>query len=278
MQTQARDEAEPRVEGYLFDRFRRRQLLDDLSFGAGKEPGWPMPDFDLPTLSAGRIRKSDFMGRRPVLFTFASVTDPISASAAPVLKELHRELGEAVAFVTVYVREAHPGERIPQPRTMAWKVRHARMLKARDGLPWTVAIDDVEGSFHRALGANSNSAYLMDPGGNVAFRALWSNDRCLLRQGLRAMAAGATARPVARERRLVSLPRALTRADEVLRLAGAQALEDLRREAPLVFAAAEVAWVWRALTPTGRLALVALAASGVAALYGGTRLLAGRRR
>lgn len=261
--------------GYRFDHFQREQLRDDLAFAAGPAPGWPMPDFDLPTVAGGRIRKSDFMGRRPVLLAFGSLTDPMTASASPVLKRLHRELGDAVCFVTLYVREAHPGERIPQPRTAEWKLRHARMLRDRDGISWTVAVDDLEGSLHRALGSNSNAAYLMDAAGNVAFRTLWSNDESVLGQGLRALALGHPDHPFERERYLVPLARGLPRVDEVVRAAGGTALDDLRREAPVVYGASELAWIWRALTPLGRAALVGGAVAAAAALYGAIRL--GRR-
>jgi hypothetical protein len=257
---------------YRFDHFRRQHLKDDKAFLAGKEPGWQVPDFDLVTVTGGRVRKSDFMGRRPVLFTFASLTDPMAASAAPVLKRLHAEYGEQVAFITVYVREVHPGERIRQPDSMEWKLAHARMLRERDGLPWTVAVDELEGGFHRALGGNSNAAHLMDPNGNVAFRTLWSNDERVLRQALRAMVEGKPDHPFERERKVIPMARGLARVDEVVRAAGPTALRDLRREAPLVYAAAEVAWVWRTLTPLGRVALAATAGAVVAAFYGLVKL------
>ncbi len=258
---------------YRFDHFQRQQLVDDRSFGAGKDPGWQMPDFDLPTVSGVRIRKADFMGRRPVLFTFGCMTDPMTASASPVLKALYRDFGESVAFVTVYVREAHPGELLPQPSTDEWKHRHAKMLRDRDGIPWTVAVDDLEGGFHRALGANSNAAHLMDSNGNVAFRTLWSNDACVLREALEAIVSGRSDHPFERTRAVVPLVRGLTRVDEVVRAAGPGALHDLRREAPAVFAAAEAAWVWRALTPVGRLGLLGLGVAAAVGAYGGLKLV-----
>ena len=263
---------------YRYDHFTRRRLGEDRSFQAGKEPGWQMPDFELPTVSGGRVCKADFMGRRPVLLTFGSLTDPMTASAAPALKRLYREFGEDVAFITVYVREAHPGDRIPQPQTFEWKMRHARMLRDRDAIAWTVAVDDLDGTLHRALGGNSNAAYIMDPNGNVAFRTLWSNDERVLRAALEALAHGAPGHPFERERLVVPMARGLARADDVVRAAGPAAVEDLRRETPLVFAAAEVAWIWRALTPLGRVTLAAACLGVMGAAYGAWRLVAGPRR
>jgi hypothetical protein len=252
---------------YRYRHFCREALLDDLIFHAGPAPGRSVPDFDLPTVSGGRVRKADFLGRRPLLITFASLTDPMAASAAPSLKRLCRRVGEAVAFVTVYVREAHPGRRIPQPETQGRKLEHARLLRERDGLPWTVAVDDLDGAFHRAMGGNSSSAFVVDPNGDVAFRTLWSNDEEVLGPALEAIASGELGQPFERERRIIPLARGLARVDDVVRAAGPDAVEAVRREMPLAFAAAELAWAWRALSPLGRLAVGAAGVAGIAVLY-----------
>lgn len=94
-----------------------------------------MPDFDLPTTDGGRIRKEDFVGRCPLLLTFASITCPMALSGVPDLKQLHARFGDRVEFVTLYVREAHPGERYPQPDTAEQKLAHARAYKKRTGIP-----------------------------------------------------------------------------------------------------------------------------------------------
>jgi hypothetical protein len=117
----------------------------------------------------------------------------------------------------------------------------------------------------------------MDPNGNVAFRTLWSNDERVLRPALHAMVHGHPGHPSGRERRVVPIARGLARADDVVRAAGPGAVADLRRETPLVYAAAEIAWVWRTLTPLGRVAVVGASALAVAALYGGIRVAARRR-
>ena len=261
---------DPRRErmSYRFDRFRREHLRDALAFQSGKDPGWPAPDFDLPTAQGGRVRKADFAGR-PLLVAFASLTDPIAASAASGLKRLHHEYGSEVAFLTIYVREAHPGDRIRQPATAEWKLRHARAYQDRDGVPWAVAVDDLDGSVHRAFGGNGASAFLVDVNGNVAFRALFSNDEAGLRRALRS----GTGRPRARGAAVGPALRSLARYDDVLRAAGPAALDDFRREVPLVYGAAELAWIWRTLTPLGRLVLVA----GAATLVGGVAFALRRR-
>jgi peroxiredoxin len=62
---------------YRYPHFKRRLMIEDTAFGSyrgGPSPGEPVPDFDLPTTDGGRVRKSDFVGRRPLLLTFGSIT------------------------------------------------------------------------------------------------------------------------------------------------------------------------------------------------------------
>ncbi|MDP9372532.1 MAG: redoxin domain-containing protein, partial [Chloroflexota bacterium] len=176
---------------YRYPHFRRQILLDDLAFRGGPPPGRPMPDFELITTEGGRIRRRDFVGRRPLLLTCASVTCPMAVEAGPALRRLHAAFGEHVAFVTLYVREAHPGEHYPQPDTFAQKVAHARAYRDLLGLPWPVAVDTLDGDLHRALDPRPNAAYLMAADGTVAFRALASNAERVLRAGLAALVTGA---------------------------------------------------------------------------------------
>lgn len=59
---------------YAYPHFRRALLMEDASFHRGPRPGEPMPEFDLPTTDGGRLRKGDYVGRRPLLLTFGSFT------------------------------------------------------------------------------------------------------------------------------------------------------------------------------------------------------------
>ena len=108
----------------------------------------------------------------------------MTRNAGPALKRLYNEFGDDVRFVTLYVREAHPGDRYPQPRNFREKLVNARIYRERDRIPWPVAVDDLEGTLHRSLDNKANAAYIVDLDGNVAFRALWSNDYQTLREAL----------------------------------------------------------------------------------------------
>jgi hypothetical protein len=114
----------------------------------------------------------------------------MTTSAGPVLQQLHDEYGDRVGFVSLYVREAHPGDRYPQPDSFEDKMGHARDYKDRRAVGWPVAVDDVDGSLHQALDPRPHAAYVMGADGSVAGRALWANDGRALRRLLDAALAG----------------------------------------------------------------------------------------
>ncbi len=230
---------------YRYQHFTRELLFEDLAWRGGAPVGEQMPEFDLPTTDGGRVRKADFVGVRPMLLSFGSVTCPMTIDANPKLKHLQEQFGDRVAFVSLYVREAHPGDRYPQPQTMEQKLHFARELKERDQLPWPVAVDDIDGTLHRQLDPKPNGAYMMDTDGRVAFRALWSNDReGVLRDALEDLASG---RSPATERsgRMVPMMRGIAHMDEMLERSGPSARRDVRRQAPPVYAMAKMAGLMR---------------------------------
>ena len=59
---------------YRYAHYDREVLLGDLRFRTGPAPGEPFPDFDLETADGGRVTKSEFAGKKPLLMVFGSVT------------------------------------------------------------------------------------------------------------------------------------------------------------------------------------------------------------
>lgn len=196
----------------------------------------------------------------------------MTKSAGPALRNLHARFRGRVKFVDLYVREAHPGSQFPQPKSMEEKLAHARAYQMRDGVTWTIAVDDVEGTLHRALDPKPHSAWLVDARGNVAGRILWANHIRHLERALEALARG---EPVGDdESKAVPMLRGLGRIDEVLAESGGYARTDFAREVPPVFAMARLARVFAPLPPLGRgvaalatvMGTLALAAFGIRAL------------
>jgi hypothetical protein len=260
-----------RARDYLYDHVTSKVLGEDLDFGDDAPgPGDRLPDFDLPTATGERVRSADFVGHEPLLLVFGSVTCPMTASSVPSLKRLYTRFGNRIVFLMVYVREAHPGENLPQPRTLEQKLEHARTLMKRDDIPWPIAVDDPEGRLHRAMDSKPNAAFLIDRGGQIVFRALWAGDERALRGALEAVAQGERPpRPESR-RRFVPMAKGMGQMREVLHQAGPRAERDIWRAAPPMGVTAWTASLFRPLPPHWRtvaaLASFALACGAVGAL------------
>ena len=224
---------------YRFDHLALRLVLSDMFYGKDDPgPGDKVPDFDLPTLGGGRFRSADLGETGPVLLIFGSYTCPVTDNAAPGLSELHARFGDRVHFVMVNVREAHPGEAVPQPTTLEEKVAHAEQLRGLHDFEFEVAVDDIDGTFHRAMSPKPNSAYLLGKDGTILFRAQWANDTEALAAALDAVAAGKSPRR--------SQSGGLVR----------PMLRFLRDVAPVLDRAGRGAWadMWRAASPMAAMA------------------------
>ena len=90
----------------------------------------------------------------------------------------------------VDVREAHPGKTVPQPQGLDEKMAHAEQLRDLHSFQFEVAVDDMDGTLHRALSPKPNSAYVLGKDGAILFRAQWANDTKALSAALDAIAAG----------------------------------------------------------------------------------------
>lgn len=77
--------------------------------------------------------------------------------------------GNIVEFVTVLVRQGHPGPAAPPYRSFAHKAGEAAAHQQQDELPWTVLVDDVDGRVHRMYGMLADPTFLIDVDGRVAF-------------------------------------------------------------------------------------------------------------
>jgi hypothetical protein len=187
----------------------------------------------------------------------------MTKSAGPALRALHAEFGDRVQFLTLYVREAHPGDRYGQPEDAQTKHVQARAYAERDAIDWPVAVDDLDGTLHRALDPKPHAAYLIDAGGTVAFRALWANHERPLRQALREVAAGRHGPLGESEAKGVPLLRGMGSMWETLHAAGPVALRDVARQAPPIWLTGRLAALFRPLPPLGRGVAAAALLAGV---------------
>lgn len=263
-------------DAYRYERVTMALLMDDMRFNKDtRAAGEPFPQFDLPTTDGRRIRKDDFVGKRPLLVVFGSKSCPLTVSSIEPLSQLHQRFGHEIEFVTVNVREAHPGENISQPMIAEQKVRHARELQTRYEIPWVVAVDDIDGTLHRALDTKPNSAYLMDKNGKIAFRTLFAGDDTALEQALLSVSKGHPTPNKESRAMLKPMLRAIGFIDSILKEAGPQAQRDMLRVAPPLILTAKIADLLQFLPKSQRGAaaftmiaviVAAIAASGIGAL------------
>lgn len=255
---------------YGFDRLSLPLILADMRFHRGDpRAGDPVPPFDLPTTDGDRFRSTGL--DKPVLMVFGSLTCPLTEASGPGLNQLHRRFGDQVRFVAVNVREAHPGENIPQPHTATEKFAQARAFRDHHRFEFEVAVDDLDGTLHRAMSPKPNSAYLIDQTGTIRFRAQWANDTRGLAEALEAMVTGNAMRRENLAHTAPNLVRSLGYIDEVLDRAGPQARRDLWRSAPPMAAMAALTKLLPTISPAKRgpvlLALIAVALTSGIALW-----------
>lgn len=240
------------ADGYRYRHVSMDVLKHDFRFESGPGPGEAMPELNLTTTDRESLNTLRWKSDRPVLFVFGSVSCPMTASSMEALKRLHGAFGKQVAFVMLNVREAHPGENVPQPDTAEEKLAHAVALKERFDIPWTVATDDVEGAVHRALDPKPNAAYLVDAQGIIAFRSLWAGDEEGISQALASVVRGEIPRERESQRRLVPMTMGLGEMRQALRRSGPTAERDMWRAAPPMAAMAWLADLFRPLAPLTR--------------------------
>ncbi|HEX4602561.1 MAG TPA: redoxin domain-containing protein [Candidatus Angelobacter sp.] len=162
--------------GYNYEHFSR-ELFHDLAATefSGPGPGERAPDLKATTLDGETLRLSDFAKKKNVLLVFGSATCPMTAASIGGINELYdRFRGDAIEFLFVYVREAHPGEIIPAHGSMREKTEAARLLRDEEDMNMPILVDDLHGAIHRKYSKLPNPAFLIDKSGRVAFLSLWS--------------------------------------------------------------------------------------------------------
>ncbi len=232
-------------DAYRYNRFSPKLLFRDLRFSSDAlAPGDVLAAYELPTLDGGSVQIGGDR-ERPVLLVTGSITCPMTDSAMPVIDALHEEFGDRVEFVLLNVREAHPGAHFPQPVTDEQKLGHARSLQERHDVPFTIAVDTLDGELHQRLDAKPNAAFLLDATGEVVFRAQWARDDRSIHKALQSVLAGTAPQKNRSRAMLGPIARAMGSVDDVMRTAGPGATRDLWWSASPMATAGLVARLFR---------------------------------
>jgi hypothetical protein len=89
------------------------------------------------------------------------------------LQERYRDKG--FEFLTIYVREPHPGENYGAHESWEQKLKFAQDCRERDGIQTKLLVDDLNGAVHIAYGSMPNMIYIIDKNGRVAYKAMWTD-------------------------------------------------------------------------------------------------------
>lgn len=164
-------EQQPAAPVYRNKRYKATHYNFDLFMGPAA--GEQFKDCTFIDLNTGNpVKISDFTGKWLVLET-ASSTCSMYTKNVPDMKELVEEFTD-VEFLIVYVREAHPGERLRQHETMEEKMAAAGLTRSRYGEHRRIVVDNLDGDYHRAYGAMPNTLYIIRPDGTIHYRCNWA--------------------------------------------------------------------------------------------------------
>lgn len=170
-------------KSYNFAHFTKDAVLKDILQDRikGPRPGERAPAIVGRTLDGEKFSLAELRGRSNLLVTFGSATCPATVSGLRGLNRLYRKYaGTELDFLFVYIREAHPGERVTEHRSRDEKQRAASLLRD-EGFALPILVDDLQGSIHREYGTLPNASYLIDQSGRIAFRAIWTRPAVLER-------------------------------------------------------------------------------------------------
>lgn len=156
---------------YNYDSFSASHY--DLKSTPGPDVGKKAPDFELETSEGKKRRILDFDGKCLVL-ELGSATCPLFVTRLDSMSEIVKDYPDA-SFAVLYVREAHPGTKIPAHKTKEQKKKIASNYKSELGDTRTILVDDIDGKAHFSYGTMPNSVYIIDKEGIIRFKASWNN-------------------------------------------------------------------------------------------------------
>jgi peroxiredoxin len=136
--------------------------------------GMEAPDFPLLDLVSNTVSLKEFRGQKHIVLEFGCITAPVFINDLESLNRLNRQFqNEAVQFLIIYAREAHPGANYPAHISIEQKLAHARDLKRLEKIDIPVLVDSLEGRAHRAFGTQPSPVFVIHKDGSIAYKASW---------------------------------------------------------------------------------------------------------
>ena len=139
----------------------------------GLKEGDQFVDFELSTIDGKKAKISDSLDK-PLVFEMGSISCPMYGGHVTPMQEIAKR-HPGYNFAVLYVREAHPGEKITNHTSFDKKVDAATEASKFYNDNRTILIDGVDGEAHKVYGELPNTVYVIDTEGTIKFVRAWNN-------------------------------------------------------------------------------------------------------
>lgn len=164
---------------YNYKNFKTRYYEMGPFINVAPRVGECAKDFTALGLDGKPIKLSDFKGKRIILET-GSVTCPMFGDNIEGMNRVAEQFtDENTVFLMLYVREAHPGGKLPAHQSQRDKISAASSTAELAHPNRIFLVDDIEGSIHREWGEFPNSLWVINEAGRVTFRSDWNDWKML---------------------------------------------------------------------------------------------------
>ena len=156
---------------YNYNRFK----ASDYNFDhfTGPAVGESFIDVPLYSLDGKQVMLSDYLDK-PLVLETGSLTCPMYAKCVSPMQQYAKQYPN-MNFVVLYVREAHPGDKVGGQQSLEEKIANAQQTRAAYGEHRTIVVDDLGGEAHQRYGELPNMLYIIGTDGTVRFRSTWNN-------------------------------------------------------------------------------------------------------
>lgn len=97
------------------------------------------------------------------------------AEVPPLEKLWHQYRDRGFEFFILYVREAHPGEKVPHHASFQQKVGHASRYRDEENISLPILVDNLEGQLHKEYGLLPNMIYVINKQGIIVYKSDWTD-------------------------------------------------------------------------------------------------------
>ncbi|HHI88526.1 MAG TPA: hypothetical protein ENK01_01115 [Hellea balneolensis] len=147
--------------------------LYDYKHKTGLRPGEKVPDVAVQSPDGEIIPLKKLFDHVTVLET-GSLTCPLYIGKIKSMNTLAKK-HKNINFAVVYIREAHPGNRLCAVDSDSLKRARAQSLTRYEAENRKIYVDTLDGALHHALGLLPNMVYVIDTDGAVLHRSDWNN-------------------------------------------------------------------------------------------------------